>query len=181
MTMTVSAELITKVKKAAYLEGQFTTRAGKQTDYYIDKFLFETKPDILALIAKEFVPLLPPLSEFDRLVAPALGAVSLGAALSVEIQKPFVIVKKKTDETDDSQLLVGDYIPGERVVVLEDVLSSGMTVLAAIDLLEMIPLSIQKVVSVINREEGAFASIQERGYSCASLMTSSDLKESKVT
>ena len=74
------------IKEVAFLEGEFTTRAGKKTNFYIDKYLFETQPKILEQVVDEIVSQLPPLDSFDRIAAPALGAVSLAAVLSLKIR-----------------------------------------------------------------------------------------------
>ena len=172
-----SQALIKQIKDAAYLEGDFTTRAGKKTTYYIDKYLFETKPEILQPLAKDLAQLLPPLDTFDHLIAPALGAVSIAAVLSLEVNKPFVIAeKRKSDSETPQDLLVGTYKPGDKVVVIEDVLTTGITVLNICDVLKEVPLEVVKVISVINREEGAEASFIEKNIPVASLITKTDLQ-----
>lgn len=168
-------DLVRQVKKAAFLEGEFVTRSGKKTNYYIDKYLFETQPEILDAIADAIVALLPDSSTYDRLAAPELGAVSLAALVSVKAKKPFVIVRKGAKGYGTSNLLEGAYQSGERVVVVEDVLTTGGAVLNACHVLKEEGLTIHKIIGVVNREEGAFENIQNEGFDVSAVLTTSDL------
>lgn len=78
MTKEQLGKLITE---AALLKGEFTLRSGRKSNYYFDKYLFETKPEVLRPLTKELAKLLPPLDSFNRLGGPELGAVALTAAL----------------------------------------------------------------------------------------------------
>ncbi|MGE4170790.1 MAG: orotate phosphoribosyltransferase [Candidatus Margulisiibacteriota bacterium] len=172
----MSTSLLKKLKEAAYLEGHFVTRSGKETTYYIDKYLFETRPEILGPLAKELAALFPDPSTYDVIAAPELGAVALAAVVSLELQKPFVIVRKETKGYGTKRLVEGKLDPGSRVVVLEDILTTGGAVLAACDVLVRSGAVIQQLVGVLNRQEGAFENIQKQGYSVTALFTTSDLQ-----
>ena len=74
MTKEQLGKLITE---AALLKGEFTLRSGRKSNYYFDKYLFETKPEVLRPLTKELAKLLPPLDSFNRLGGPELGAVAL--------------------------------------------------------------------------------------------------------
>src|SRR5947207_6058806 len=76
---------------AAVLRGDFLLRSGQRSSYYIDKYLFTTQPDLLRRIGSALAALLP--EGVDRLAGPALGAVPLLAALSLQLSLPFVIVR----------------------------------------------------------------------------------------
>ncbi|MDX6369033.1 MAG: orotate phosphoribosyltransferase, partial [Gaiellaceae bacterium] len=89
------AELKLALREHAYLEGDFVLRSGKRSKYYLDKYRFETRPDILAALgeriavaAREFEP------DATRLAGPELGAVALAAAGSLASGLPFLIVRK---------------------------------------------------------------------------------------
>ncbi|MCP4049948.1 MAG: orotate phosphoribosyltransferase [bacterium] len=168
-------ELIKRIKDVAYLEGDFTTRAGKKTSYYIDKYLFETLPDVLDSLADELLKLLPDSSSYDRLAAPELGAVPIAAIVSIKADKPFIIVKKKSKEYGTQKLIEGKYEPGDRTVVLEDILTTGGAVLRACDILLENKLEIVDIIGVINREEGAFENIREKGFNVSSFLSRTDL------
>ena len=85
------AELRADIVRAAYVEGDFVLADGLRTNYYFDKYLFETRPAILRRLGRFLADLVPRGAE--RLAAPALGAVALGTAVSLEIGLPLVIVR----------------------------------------------------------------------------------------
>src|SRR5215204_3873257 len=82
-----------RIADVALLRGEFTLRSGRKSNYYLDKYLFETQPDILRELGKLFAQKLPP--GVDRLAGPELGAIALAAATSMASDKPFVIVRNQ--------------------------------------------------------------------------------------
>ena len=172
-------ELVAKIKEAAYLEGTFVTRSGKTTSYYIDKYQFETRPDILEPLGQELAKLFPDPDSYDRIAAPELGAVPIASVVSIVVKKPFVIIKKATKEYGTSKLIEGFYKAGESVVMLEDIMTTGGAVLRACEIAEQAGLNVNGIIGIVNREEGAIENIQSAGYNVKALMTSSELKASK--
>src|ERR671912_675087 len=100
------AELRADIVRAAYVEGDFVLADGLRTNYYFDKYLFETRPAILRRLGRFLADLVP--REAERLAAPALGAVALGTAVSLELGLPLVIVRLDREEGSTRT------IPGER-------------------------------------------------------------------
>jgi orotate phosphoribosyltransferase len=172
----MDTSLLKRVKETAYLEGNFITRAGKPTTYYIDKYLFSTQPDVLKALGSALAASLPPLDSFDRIAAPELGAVALAAAVAMEVGKPFIIVRKKTKDYGTQKRLEGKAIEGETVVMIEDILTTGGAVLQACESVTEAGLKVKAIVGVINREEGAFENIQKAGYPVSALFTTTDLR-----
>ncbi len=171
------SQLLRSLKKAAYLEGDFVTRSGNPTTYYIDKYLFETKPEILNVLCDELALLFPSPDAYDRIAAPELGAVSLAALLSVKLNKPFVIVRKADKGYGTKRLIEGEIHANERVAVIEDILTTGGAVMQACDVLKAAQVTIVRIVGVINRQEGAFENLYAAGFSdVKALFTTSDLK-----
>ena len=167
-----SSSLIKAIKDTAFLEGDFTTRAGKKTDYYIDKYLFETQPNILNQLTDSIAELIKDL-DYDLIAAPAFGAVPISAVLAKKTNDPFIIIKH---QIDDKPLILGDYTKGQKVIIIEDILTSGKTSLETAQYLNSIGLEIVTVVSVVNREEGGVEALTGNGFNSVSLMTSGDLK-----
>ena len=176
MASVASLDLVRRIKAAAYLEGEFVTRAGKKTNYYVDKYLFSTDPYILEPLAKALASLLPDAGTYDRIAAPELGAVALAAAVSLVAKKPFVIVRKADKGYGTNKMMEGTISAGERVVVLEDVITTGGAVLKACDVLKDNAIKIVKLIGVINREEGGIENIQAQGYAVEALITTTDLR-----
>src|SRR6266545_3702341 len=108
----------------AVLRGSFRLRSGATSSYYIDKYLFTTRPDLLRRIAAEFANLLPPNTQ--RLAGPVLGAVPLVTAVALQSNLPSLIVR--TDKPKDygtNKQIEGTLEAGERVVLVEDVVTTG--------------------------------------------------------
>jgi orotate phosphoribosyltransferase len=139
----------------AYLEGDFLLRSGKRSRYYLDKYRFETRPELLrplgeriAAAVREHAP------EATRLAAPELGAVALAAAASLESELPFVIVRKEAKEYGTANRIEGPYDQGECVCLVEDVVTSGGALLDSLVALRAAGLLVHTAVCVVDREEG---------------------------
>src|SRR5918993_1178160 len=123
-------ELARRIAEVALLRGEFTLRSGRKSNYYLDKYLFETQPDILRELGKLFADRIPP--HVDRIAGPELGAIALAAAASMASGKPFVIVRNQKKGYGSGKLLEGTLKPGETVLIIEDVLTTGGQVLEAV-------------------------------------------------
>lgn len=163
------------MKEASFLTGDFTLSSGKKSKYYFDKYLFETRPQILAPLIKEIAKLLPPLSSFDRIAGPELGAVALAAALSLETKKPFIIVRKGEKGYGTSKIIEGKIESGEKVVLVEDILTSGRQAIVAADKLKSSGIEVLLIIGVIDREEGAKEAMGSAGYKYKAVFTKTEL------
>jgi orotate phosphoribosyltransferase len=148
-------ELREALVAAAYLEGDFVLRSGRRSRYYLDKYRFETRPELLgplgeriAATAREHAP------DSVRLAAPELGAVALAAAASLAGGLPFLIVRKEAKDYGTANRLEGVYEPGERVCLVEDVVTSGGALLEAVAAVRDAGLAVDTAVCVVDREEG---------------------------
>jgi orotate phosphoribosyltransferase len=166
-------ELALAIKQAAYLDGDFTLSSGKKSKYYLDKYLFSTDPTLLSEIAKALARLLP--QHFDRLAGVELGAVPLVAALALETGKPFVIVRKNVKEYGTSKLFEGKLERGEKVVLVEDVLTTASQAIHAAARLHEFGAHVVKVIYVIDRLEGAAQNLANAGLAAESVITKTDL------
>jgi orotate phosphoribosyltransferase len=151
----VSDTLAAGIKEHAYLEGDFVLRSGKRSKYYLDKYRFETRPELLkplgeriAAIVREHAP------DATRLAGPELGAVALAASASLESGLPFLIVRKATKEYGTSNRIEGVFAPGETVCVVEDVVTTGGALLDSIVALREAGLVVHTAICVLDREEG---------------------------
>ena len=139
----------------AYLEGDFLLRSGKRSRYYLDKYRFETRPELLrplgeriAATVREHAP------DATRLAAPELGAVALATAASLESGLPFLIVRKEAKEYGTANRLEGLHDEGECVCLVEDVVTSGGALLESVEALRAAGLVVHTAVCVVDREEG---------------------------
>lgn len=167
-------ELARDIFGAAYRRGDFVLSSGVRSDFFFDKYLFATRPSILRRIASHCVSLIP--RSVDRIAGPELGAVALATALSLESGLPFVIVRKGSVAQASRRPVEGELYRGERVLVVEDVVSSGSQALAAAAQLRTVGADVQGVLCIIDREQGGAERIQAKGYEFKALFTRSDLR-----
>jgi orotate phosphoribosyltransferase len=149
------AELREALVTAAYLEGDFILRSGKRSRYYLDKYRFETRPELLGPIGERIAATVREhAAGADRLAGPELGAVALAAAASLAGGLPFLIVRKAAKDYATGNRLEGEYEPGERVCLVEDVVTSGGALLESVEALREAGLVVDTAVCVVDREEG---------------------------
>jgi orotate phosphoribosyltransferase len=166
-------ELGRDLVSAAYLRGDFVLSSGMRSSFYFDKYLFETKPGILRRVSNLLAEEIPP--GIDRIAGTELGAVALAVALSLEMGLPFVIARKAPKGYSTSRAVEGELYPGERVVVVEDVISTGAQAILAANRLKEAGGAVVKVVAVIDREQGGLQAIAAAGYECTALFSLSEL------
>ncbi|WP_248908741.1 orotate phosphoribosyltransferase [Halocatena marina] len=154
--------------------GTFELSHGGTSDYYVDKYLFETDPHCLGLIADAFAER---ISE-SKLAGVALGAVPLVTATSVGTDLPYVIVRKKTKEYGSGNRIEGVLEDGEEVVVLEDVATTGQSAIDAVGALREAGATVNRVLVVVDREEGASERLKAEGIELEALLTASELLDS---
>lgn len=154
---------------AAYLRGSFVLRSGRTSNYYFDKYLFETKPSILRRIATALAEMTP--DNVDRIAGPELGAVPLVTAISLEIGTPFVIVKKGQKGYATGKRVEGELYPAERVLLVEDVLTTGGAAIDSAAVLRAEKVSVTDVLCVVDREEGAEQNLAAEGLQLHALFT----------
>ena len=118
-------------------------------------------------------------AKVDRIAGAELGAVSLAAAASMACGKPFVIIRNQKKDYGTSKLIEGGLNSGETVAIVEDVLTTGGQVLEAAKTLKDAGAKIDRIIAVIDREEGARGNIESAGYVFEALFTTTDLGISK--
>jgi orotate phosphoribosyltransferase len=169
-------ELAAALREHAYLEGDFVLRSGKRSRYYLDKYRFETRPELLAplgeLIAAEVAESAP---DAERLAAPELGAVALAAAASIASGLPFLIVRKEAKEYGTSNRIEGAFEPGERVCLVEDVVTSGGALLDSVRALRDVDLLVETAVCVVDREEGGAEALVRESMELRPIFRASEL------
>jgi orotate phosphoribosyltransferase len=160
--------------EAAVLRGSFRLRSGATSNYYIDKYLFTTRPQLLRRLAESRAPLLP--ADTERLAGPVLGAVPLVTALALHTGLPSVIVRtEQAKEYGTAKQIEGTLQPGERVVLVEDVVTTGGAALAAVATLREAGARVLTALCVVDREEGGGDAFAQAGVPFQALFTKSGL------
>jgi orotate phosphoribosyltransferase len=164
------------LKQHAYLEGDFVLRSGKRSRYYLDKYRFETQPELLRALGdrlagavREHEP------EATLLAGPELGAVALAAAASLASDLPFLIVRKEAKEYGTANRLEGTWERGECVCLVEDVVTSGGAAVSAIEALREAGLRVSTAVCVVDREEGGVDELARHAVRLRTLFRASDV------
>jgi len=147
--------------RASYLKGDFVLRSGKRSSRYFDKFLFETEPALLKRLGRQLAELVPKATQ--RLAAPELGAVLLGGAVSMHTGLPLLLVRKEPKGYGTGKQLEGRFVAGERVTVIEDVVTTGGDSIRSVKVLRDAGLDVIHLVVVLDREEGGEENIREAG------------------
>jgi orotate phosphoribosyltransferase len=166
-------QLAKRIADVSLLRGEFLLRSGRKSNYYLDKYRFETQPDVLIELGKLFAEKVT--AGVDRIAGAELGAVSLAAAASMASGKPFVIVRNQKKDYGTSKLVEGILNAGDTVLIVEDVLTTGGQVLEAAQSLKDAGAKIDRIVAVIDRQEGARQNIESAGYVFEALFTTTDL------
>lgn len=152
-------ELARDLAAAAWLEGDFVLRSGRRSRHYFDKYLFETQPGILRRVGRHLASLVPEGTQ--RLAAPELGAILLGGVVSLELDLPLLLVRKEAKDYGTSRSLEGVLEPGDRVTVIEDVLTTGGAALDAVEKVRAAGGEVIGLVAVLDREEGADENLRQ--------------------
>jgi len=152
--------------------GKFTLASGASSDYYVDIKRASTDPQVLRLMG---AGLAAQLADADRIAGMELGAVPLAAAAALAADKPFIMVRKQAKGYGTDSQLEGPHAAGEKVVVVEDVTTSGGSSLDAVRILRAAGLQVIGVVTVVDRESGAAEAFAAADVPFKALVAASDL------
>jgi orotate phosphoribosyltransferase len=170
-------ELRDAIRAYAYLEGDFVLRSGRRSRYYLDKYRFETRPELLGPLGERIAAV---VAEHEpqavRLGGPELGAVALAASASLASGLPFVIVRKQAKGYGTSNRIEGVYEPGERICLVEDVVTSGGALLEAVEAAREAGLEVGTAVCVVDREEGGADELARHAVRLRSLFRAGDFR-----
>jgi orotate phosphoribosyltransferase len=174
------AELARLIREHAYLEGDFVLRSGRRSRYYLDKYRFETRPDILRALGERIAAAVRDAEPgAARLAGPELGAVALAAAASLESGLPFLIVRKKIKGYGTDRLLEGVHEQGDVVCLVEDVVTTGGAAVDAVEALREAGLECRTAVCVVDREEGGAEALAAAGVRLVPLFAARELLEGR--
>jgi orotate phosphoribosyltransferase len=167
-----SPGLASRVREAALLQGDFVLSSGKKSRFYVDKYLFSTEPGLLWELARELSAKLP--ADTERLAGVELGAVPLVVAASLQSGLSYGIVRKGVKEYGTSNRIEGQSLEGgEKVVLIEDVVTTGTQVLRAAATLKETGAEVLGILAVLDRRDEHSASLG--GYPFGALLRLEDL------
>jgi orotate phosphoribosyltransferase len=171
-------ELGALIVERALLEGDFVLRSGRRSSWYLDKYRFETDPDILRALGEALAGAVEECEpKAVRLAGPALGAVALAASAAMASGLPFIIVRGETKEYGTAKRIEGPFESGELVCLLEDVVTSGGALADAVSAVREEGLVVRNAVCVVDREEGGSDALARLGVRLRPLFRASELLE----
>ena len=172
--MTSKEYLIDLLKEnGVFLEGDFTLSSGKKSNYYINMKKAITEPEILSTISKLITQKID-LYDIDKVAGPALGAVPIATAVSLESKLPLLMIRKEKKGYGTSKLIEGELNEGDNVIVVEDVSTTGGSLLKAIRAINDNGGNVKRAFVVVDREEGAIETFEKEGITLEPLISVKD-------
>lgn len=154
--------------------GRFTLHSGKVSPIYLDLRLLVSYPRVLQQVAEAYEAVLQQL-RFDVLAAYPYAALPIGTAIALHSGWPLIYPRKSAKGYGTGKQVEGAWQPGQTAVVIEDLITSGDSILQAIAALKEVELQIRDAVVLIDREQGGWQTLSEQGYQLHSVLTISHL------
>jgi len=167
--------LAKRIYDTAHITGEFTLRSGAKSNEYFDKYLFEADPKLLKAIAEALVPLVPP--GIDALAGLEMGGIPIATMLSQLTGLPVLLVRKKAKDYGTCKIAEGGQVKGRKLLIVEDVVTSGGAILDAAQALREEGAVLANVVCVIDRESGGTANLAKVELTLKPLFTMTELKK----
>jgi uridine monophosphate synthetase len=152
--------------------GEFTLVSGLISPIYVDLRLLISYPKIMKKVAKIYGAMLEGL-EYDRLAGVAYAALPITGAISLELEQPWIFMRKEGLKKDYGlqKSLEGEFERGEKVVMIEDLVTRATSLLEAIPAMEKHGLEVKDCVVLLDYQKGGGGRLKEQGYSLRSFMT----------
>ncbi len=161
--------------------GEFTLASGAKSNYYIDIKKASTNPGVLRIIAQSMAELMDSKGLCpDRIAGVVLGSIPLAAALALVTDIPYVMVRKEKKDHGTGKLIEGDLVNGDKILVVEDVITTAGSSIKAIEILRSEGADVVGVISVIDRDGGGRENLKDIGIDLFSLVKGSDLLKDHI-
>ncbi|MEE9223531.1 MAG: orotate phosphoribosyltransferase [Thermoplasmata archaeon] len=152
--------------------GTFTLASGKESSYYVDMKKAITEIPVLKKVAEMMAPYIGPS---DKIGCVELGAVPIAVALSLHTERPYIIIRKEQKEHGTQKAFEGEVMTGESVIFVEDVTTTGGSLVRAINLIRENGGVVEKALVIVDREEGAAENLGNVGVELIPLVRASDI------
>ena len=167
-------ELANAIYETSNLKGEFLVRSGVVSNEYFDKYLFEAKPQLLKKICQSMASLIP--DNIEILAGLEMGGIPVVTILSQVSGLPSLFVRKEAKDYGTRKVAEGGQIKNRRMIIVEDVVTSGGQILLSAKALRDQGALIDTVLCVINREAGGKENLQKEGLELRALFTKSELE-----
>ncbi|MCL2040061.1 MAG: orotate phosphoribosyltransferase [Bacteroidetes bacterium] len=174
-------ELAKEIYNASYIEGEFKLRSGIVSNQYFDKYQFESDPILLKEITKYFASMLNKNHNeknigYDFLAGLEVGGIPIATALGINMNIPMVFVRKNAKEYGTAKLVEGPDIKNKKLLIVEDVVTSGGQIIKSVQYLRNEGALITHAICVIDREQGGKEALKEIDIELLPLFTMDELK-----
>ena len=169
----IRADLAHRIYATSHLTGEFTLRSGRVSNEYFDKYRFESDPLLLADVAEAMATLVP--EGIEVLAGLEMGGIPVVTALARVTGLPACFVRKEAKKYGTAKFAEGADVDGKRVLIVEDVITSGGQVVLSTADLRGIGAQITDVVCVIDRSEGGTEALSAEGLTLASVVNRDDI------
>ncbi len=156
--------------------GQFTLASGETSDVYVDVKRAWPDPDRLDVLASA---LAAEVGATDRIGGMELGAVPLVVATALRVRKPYVVLRKAAKEHGTRQAYEGEIRPGDRVLLIEDVSTTGGSMARSVEIVRAAGGVVDRALVVVDRESGATERLGAIGVRLSALLTFSELRRAR--
>jgi len=170
----MNKDLANKINDCSRLKGSFVLRSGNTSDVYFDKYQFESDPRLLDEITEELKKIISP--NVEVLAGLEMGGIPLVTLLGQKMNLPIAFIRKETKKYGTCKYAEGADLIGKKVVLVEDIVSSGGALVNAIDRLESDNINIIQAVCVIDRQTGGKEALDKKEISFVSIFIHSDLE-----
>ncbi len=154
--------------------GQFMLRSGIPSPIYLDMRRIVSYPALLRQISQELWQLISH-EPFDFLCGVPYAALSLASGMSLLADKPMVVKRKERKSYGAKRMVEGVYSTGQTCVVIEDIVTSGVSLVETINDLEQEGLLVQHAVAIVNRQQGGSRILAQKGYTLHALFSITEL------
>lgn len=172
--MTQNKNLARKIKQCSQLTGAFKLRSGEISDTYFDKYLFESEPKLLREICEAMADMIP--AETEVLAGLEMGGIPIATVLSQVTGLPTAFIRKEAKQYGTCKYAEGAKLVGRKVVIIEDVVSSGGAIIDALDKLREDDVQPIAILCVIDRRSGSLKNAEIAGHELCALFTMADIQ-----
>ena len=154
--------------------GRFTLKSGIESPFYVDLRPLASDPKILKLLANYLLDMLP-LDNFDLICGVPYAALPMATAMSLESYLPLIIKRKEAKQYGTKKILEGIYTPGQNCLLVEDVITSGTSLLETIPEIENEGITVSDIVVVLDRQQGGKEILESKGFRVHTLFNISEV------